>query len=392
MLAALLTAPGRIEIRAVPAPEPGAGEVLLRPAAVGLCGTDFHIHAGEANYHADAAGRPVPLERSPQILGHEITAIVDRLGPGACGSLRAGDRVLVDQGRSCSSRGAARFCEYCETGDLHQCEQYAEHGITGLPGALAERMAVPAVNCIRIEGEIPLEQAVLAEPLACVLHNLEAMSRARTRYAVGGVGGGRRAETIWIAGAGPAGLLFIQALRNVMRFDGFLITTDPDPAKRARALAAGASAALDPAADLPAIAAALTRGKLAEILIDACGAGSLFTLAPGLLRKQGTFLLYGHGHGGTGLEALNTLQFRETAFVTACGASGGHDADGRPAVYRRALELLQSRRIEVSDIITHRAMGLEEVPAAFSGTHRESGYVKAVVHLEPHRQATGEVR
>lgn len=391
MLAALLTAPRRIEIRAVPVPEPAVGEVLVRPAVVGLCGTDFHIYSGEANYHADASGRPVPLQHSPQILGHEITAIVERLGPGADESLQPGDRVLVDQGRSCSSRGAERFCEYCETGDLHQCEKYAEHGITGLPGALAERLAVPAVNCIRIEGGIPLEQAVLAEPLACVLHNLEAMSRAKTRYSIGGAGR-NRVETIWIAGAGPAGLLFIQALRNVMRFDGFLIATDPDPSKRTRALAAGASVALDPAADLPAIAAALTRGRLAEVLIDACGAGTLFAQAPGLLRKQGTFLLYGHGHGGTSLEVLNTLQFRETAFVTACGASGGHDADGRPAVYRRALDLLQSRRIDVSSMITHQTVGLAEVPAAFSGTHRDPGYVKAVVHVQPRHLAREEAR
>jgi len=177
-----------------------------------------------------------------------------------------------------------------------------------------------------------------------------------------------------------------------MGFDGFLIITDPDPSKRTRALAAGASVALDPAADLPAIAAALTRGRLAEVLIDACGAGTLFAQAPGLLRKQGTFLLYGHGHGGTSLEVLNTLQFRETAFVTACGASGGHDADGRPAVYRRALDLLQSRRIDVSSMITHQTVGLAEVPAAFSGTHRDPGYVKAVVHVQPRHLAREEAR
>ena len=61
MRAAVLADVGRLEIRDVPAVPPGPGEVLLRVAAVGLCGTDFHIYGGHGNYHTDDAGRPIPL-------------------------------------------------------------------------------------------------------------------------------------------------------------------------------------------------------------------------------------------------------------------------------------------------------------------------------------------
>ena len=145
MNAAVLEAPGRIEVREVARPEwPGPREVLVRVAAVGLCGTDFHIAAGHANYHRDARGRPIPLDEAPQILGHEIAGVVETVGasvPG--GDLAPGDRVVIDQGRSCVSEGRTPLCEYCASGDSHQCEFYREHGITGLPGGLAEYVTIP---------------------------------------------------------------------------------------------------------------------------------------------------------------------------------------------------------------------------------------------------------
>src|SRR5207302_1333529 len=153
---------GRLAVREVPTPRPGPHEVLLRVAAVGLCGTDWHIFAGHGNYHRDERGRPIPLAREPQILGHEIAGIVEATGADVH-DLRPGDRVVVDQGRSCVSEGRSPACEYCASGDSHQCEQYQEHGITGLPGGLAEYLAIPAVNAARIEAEPNAAKPALAE-------------------------------------------------------------------------------------------------------------------------------------------------------------------------------------------------------------------------------------
>ena len=95
MRAAVLVAPGRMEIRDVPVADPSPTEVLLRVAACGLCGTDFHIFSGHGNYHTDATGRIVPLEESPQILGHEFVGVVEEAGKRV-GDLHPGDLVVGD--------------------------------------------------------------------------------------------------------------------------------------------------------------------------------------------------------------------------------------------------------------------------------------------------------
>ena len=111
MRAAVLADVGRIEIRDdVPVAAPLADEVLLRVAAVGLCGTDFHIFNGHGNYHTDDCGRPIPLARQPQILGHEFVGIVQETGRNVS-DLVPGDRVVVDQGRNCVSAARLPLCE-----------------------------------------------------------------------------------------------------------------------------------------------------------------------------------------------------------------------------------------------------------------------------------------
>ncbi len=110
MRAALLVGVGRIEVREVVCPPPRPREVLVRVSAVGLCGTDLHIFAGHANYNRDGHGRPISLADEPQILGHEIAGVVEAVG-AEVDDLRPGDRVVVDQGRSCVSEARSPLCE-----------------------------------------------------------------------------------------------------------------------------------------------------------------------------------------------------------------------------------------------------------------------------------------
>jgi threonine dehydrogenase-like Zn-dependent dehydrogenase len=379
MRAAVLAAPGHMRIANVPVVEPGAGEVLLRVGAVGLCGTDFHIYSGHGNYHSDETGRLVPLEESPQILGHEFVGVVERVG-SMVGDLRPGDAVIVDQGRNCVSEGRP-LCEYCSTGDSHQCAQYGEHGITGLPGALAEFITVPAANAIRIE-RIPLTRAALTEPLACIVHSCDLAEKAAARYQLRHPAAAHTVRTILIFGGGPAGLLFTQYFRNALGFDGQIVVSEPNAMKRQLALQYGATAAVDPlTTNLAEAVSELTSGRRAEYAIDASGAGVVFEVIPSVLRKQGTFLLYGHGHAGVDLSVLNNVQFLEPTLVSPIGASGGFEPDGRPTTYRRALGLIETGRIDVESFVTHRYHSLDEVPAAFAGAHQAADYVKGIVEL-----------
>jgi L-iditol 2-dehydrogenase len=373
MKASVLCDVHRLEVRDIPRPVISPYEVLIRVAAVGLCGTDVHIFAGHANYNTNEYGQPIPLALQPQILGHEITGVVEQVG-SAVSDLREGDRVVIDQGLNCVSRRREVLCEYCRTDNSHQCEFYREHGITGLPGGLAEFIAVPAVNAIKINAPLKASTAALVEPLGCIIHSSDMVAKARARE--------RRVRSVLICGAGPAGLLFTQYLRNVLLYEGLLFVSDPNQRKRRLAKQLGADEAIDPAgADLVELVHEHTGGKGVEYLIEASGSGDVFRSMPGLICKQATVLLYGHGHAGTDLSVLSSILFKEPVLVSSVGASGGFESDGRPAVYTRALNLIEQKRIDIAPLITHRYTSFAEVEKALSTDIHTDDYVKGVVIL-----------
>lgn len=379
MRASVLSRVRHLEVRDVPFPRVAPHEVLIRVSAVGLCGTDAHIFAGHANYNTDEYGQPIPFEIQPQILGHEISGYVEEAGSDVA-DLKSGDRVVVDQGLNCVSLQRSSQCEYCRTGDSHQCEFYAEHGITGLPGGLAEFIVVPAVNAIPIRSELNMTEAALAEPLGCIIHSTDAATRANARYHLNGRA--PRVRSVLICGAGPAGLMFAQYVRRVLGYDGLLLVSEPNEEKRALALGHGADHAIDPG-ERDAVDAVqdYTGGKGVDFLIEASGAGQVLAFIPGLIKKQATVLLYGHGHAGVDLSVLNNLMFREPVLITPVGASGGFDQDGRPSVYRRSLNLIEQRQIEVASLITHRYNSLDAVQGALIKDIYAPGYIKGVVIL-----------
>jgi L-iditol 2-dehydrogenase len=186
---------------------------------------------------------------------------------------------------------------------------------------------------------------------------------------------------VLIFGGGPAGLLFTQYLRMGLGFDGQIVVSEPNALKRGFAERFGATVVDPSVVDLREAVAEISGGRRAEYAIDACGAGAVFAQLPSVLRKQGTFLLYGHGHAGVDLSVLNNVQFLEPSLLSPVGASGGFEPDGRPTTYRRALGLIETGRIDVESFVTHRYHSLDDVPAAFSGAHEAPDYIKGVVEL-----------
>jgi L-iditol 2-dehydrogenase len=381
MKAAVLVDVGRLEVRDVPRPQISPYDILVRVAAVGICGTDTHIFAGHANYNTDERGQPIPFDVQPQILGHEINGYVVEKG-SEVRDLEIGDHVVIDQGLNCVSQRRQPVCEYCRTGDSHQCEFYGEHGITGLPGGLAEFIAIPAVNAIVVRSGLDPAEAALVEPLGCIIHSSNAVEAAHTRYALKANSTDARVRTVLICGAGTAGLLFTQYLRRVVGYDGLLLVSAPSEWKRKFAKDFGADDVLDARdPDLAKVVSDKTGGRGVEYLIEASGAGSVVASMPGLIRKQATVMLYGHGHAGVELSVLNNVMFREPTLVTPVGASGGFRSDGRPSIYEQALGLIEEKKIDVASIITHRYTSLEAVQGALENDMRTPHYLKGVVML-----------
>src|SRR4030095_10792892 len=119
MRACVLTECPTLAVREVPRPEVGPHDVLVRVSSVGLCATDFHIFEGHANYNTDGHGRPIPLADHPQILGHEISGVIEERAPEVR-HIQGGERVSPDQVLNGRSARRAPVCEYCASGDSHQ--------------------------------------------------------------------------------------------------------------------------------------------------------------------------------------------------------------------------------------------------------------------------------
>jgi L-iditol 2-dehydrogenase len=381
MKAALLRDVQRLVVESVPDPEVPAHEALIGIRAVGVCGTDLHIYQGHGNWAFDAQGRAIPLAEKPQILGHEFSGEVLEVGREVK-DLSPGDRVLCDQGRNCVSQGRWPRCEYCLSGDSHQCKYYGEHGITGLQGAMAEYIAIPAVNCVKVTEGMSFELGALVEPLGCIIHSSDRVDRAHARYSFAGA---EPIRNILIFGAGPAGLLFLQYLRNVKHFAGLILVADLRE-RNLRLVETFGGTPVNVACDnLLAAVTDYTKGERAHYVIDACGSADVFRQIPGVLRKQGTVLIYGGGHKGHDFSILDPILFLEPTLVASVGASGGFDSDGRPTTYRRALELVSSGKVKVLPFVTHRYDGLEEIHQAFEQDFQRENYIKGVLDLSRQR-------
>jgi L-iditol 2-dehydrogenase len=377
MKAAVLEDVQKMVVEQVPDPKLAPNEVLLGVRAVGVCGTDLHLFQGHGNYNTDASGRMIPLTEQPQILGHEFAGVVLEAGKDVK-DLAPGDRVLCDQGRNCHSQNRRPLCPYCASGDSHQCAFYQEHGITGLPGALAEYIAIPAVNCLRLPDDMPVELGALVEPLGCVLHSSTRMESTAARY---GFDGAERIGNILIFGSGPAGLLFLQYLRNVRQFDGRIIISDLRDKNLKLAEQFGATPVNASREDTVEAVRELTHGEGVHYAIEACGSAAVFEQIPKVLRKQGTLLIYGAGHKGKDLSLLDRLYFAEPTLVISVGASGGFEPDRRPSTYRRALNYASSGKVKILPFVTHRYRALEEIHTAFEEDFERQDYIKGLLSV-----------
>jgi 2-desacetyl-2-hydroxyethyl bacteriochlorophyllide A dehydrogenase len=184
MRALLLTGPRAAQVVETDEPEAGAGEVLIAPQYVGICGTDLELYDGSMPYFAQGFAR-FPLQP-----GHEVAGVVVGSAPG----LPAGTRVLVDPVVGCG------VCAACATGVETRCSARRELGIrNGMPGGMSEVVAVPARKLFVVPESVTLREAIFAEPAVAVLH-------AANR--LGDVAGRRTL----VVGAGTLGLIGAQLL------------------------------------------------------------------------------------------------------------------------------------------------------------------------------------
>jgi 2-desacetyl-2-hydroxyethyl bacteriochlorophyllide A dehydrogenase len=323
MQAAVLTAPKRFEIRAVPVPSIGPDDVLVRVTRTGICGTDIHIFNG--HYAAD---------RLPLVPGHEFCGTIAECGANVR-RLAAGTRVVVDINIGCGT------CFWCRRNEVLNCAEVTQVGITR-DGAFAEFVAVPARLAIPVEADIADEVVVLTEPVACVVR---AARKAKAAFG----------QSVVIFGAGPIGNLHVQMMRLVGAAP--IIVADLSAERCRMALAAGADAAVSDPAELGETVLRMTGGRGADLVIESVGNKKLYEQAFGLARRGGHVAFFGITPPGetVPIDILRTVL--EEASLKGSVAGMGEDMHD-------ALTLLSHGRFHTEDF-TKASYPLEKIQEAF---------------------------
>ncbi len=302
MKAAVLRGPRDLRVEPSKAPEAGPGEVLVRVDLAGLCGTDYSIWTG---------ARAVAYPR---------------------GSVRPGDRVVVEPNYSCGR------CPLCREGNRNLCFQRTTIGID-VDGAFAELARVPERCCWAVPAKVADDDALLAEPLAVV-------TRAVKR------GAPRAGETAAVVGAGTLGLLALQVLTAA----GARVLVVSRTSRRfamAKALGAADTHAVS-AGSLDGAAQQFSGREGVDLVIETAGSAMAVQHALSLVRPGGRVVLTGLPHEPTPVAFFSVVR-RE---VTITGSMIYQDEFGE------ALRLLESRAVRGQPLVTHR-FDLDAIGEAF---------------------------
>jgi len=256
-----------LRVQDVTEPSPGPGQVKLRNAFSGICGSDLHMYFAPESTGLDFS-RPHPLTGSelPQILGHEFSGTVVELGEGVS-TVSVGDRVAVYPIYACGT------CAACRRGAQNACRTIGFHGLSSHGGGMAEFTTVDAAKLHVLPENVSLELGALVEPMAVAWHAVE-----RSRVAAG--------QTALIVGAGPIGI----GLWFALRAHGVetIVVSEPSAGRRAAIEKVGATHAVDPTAqDLAAAVSSATGGDGVDVAFDAAGVGPALSSALASLAPHG---------------------------------------------------------------------------------------------------------
>ena len=308
MRALVIEKPGEYSVQTIPDPTPGAGEVIIEVAAVGICGTDIHIVEGEFP--------PTPY---PIVPGHEFCGqIVD--GP------RSGEKVAVDPSLFCGA------CHYCRIGRGNLCERWGAIGDT-VNGAMAEYVAVPEANCFSLPDDLPASHGALVEPLSCAVHGFDGLPRILGSHYL-------------IYGAGTMGLMMLQLAVAAGAASVSVVDLNTDRLQVARTLGADAVATN---------ADEFARPHGWEVVIDCTGA--IPAIEDGLtrVRRGGTYQQFGVAPGDA-TAAVSPFRIYNDE-ITIVGLMAVVHSFGR------AVRLVRKGAVDADTMVTH-TFGLDQFSEA----------------------------
>lgn len=322
MLAAIFEGEGKLAIREVPVPQlKSRQDVLVKIEACGICGTDIRF----------LAVPPIAHAKQGVVLGHEYIGEVVDAGEDVR-QLRPGDRVAVIPDLPCG------YCRFCAEGRPNLCDNMISLG-GDQDGGFAHYALAPAKALYKISSDLPAEQGALIELLSCVLGGVQKAALLP-------------GEDVVVIGAGPAGLVYMKVLQAAGA--GQVIMVEISHWRIGFAQAHGADLVINPRKEdlVPAVQAVTDGG--AHVVVDAVG--SQVTAAIAVARKGARIIVFGEDHMAECTIRPSQLQGRELRLL---GSFIGLQ------VFPKAVKILESGAVGLSDLITHR-LSLEELPAGIA--------------------------
>jgi L-iditol 2-dehydrogenase len=343
MKALLLSQYNQLDITDLPAPVPGAEEILVRVAACGICGSDVHGYDG-------TSGRRIP----PLVMGHEAAGVVAAAGPGVS-KFKPGDRVTFDSTVYCGQ------CEFCSKGEINLCNNRQVIGVScgdyRRAGAFAEYVVVPQRIVYHLPDALAFQEAAMLEAVSVALHGV------RVSEMKGG-------ETVLVIGAGMIGLLTLQAARAAGASRVLVADIDQSRLKRAEEVGADETLLLSGSGLVQEILRR-TGGRGVDLVLEAVGREETISASIASVRKGGTVTLIGNISPEVKIP-LQVVVSRQIRLQGSCASSGE---------YPQAMELLANGQIQVKQLITAVAP-LKDGPQWFARLHAGEPNLMKIV-LDP---------
>ncbi|MBI1170147.1 alcohol dehydrogenase catalytic domain-containing protein [bacterium] len=329
-----------LRIEDQPVEQPGPGQVQIRLAVGGICGSDLHYY----NHGGFGAVRL----REPMVLGHEVSGHVTALGAGVSG-LQVGQLVAISPSRPCHD------CKYCREAMFNQCLNMRFYGsampFPHIQGAFREVLVADASQCAIAEGLTPGE-AAMAEPLAVCLH--------ATRRA-----GPLLGKSVLVTGCGPIGVLCILAARRAGA--DFIVATDLGDFTLGMARKAGADLTINMATHADLLAGYGRDKGTFDVLFECSGAASALIGAIPVMRPGGTILQL--GLGGDMTLPVQAITAKE---LSLRGSFRFHEE------FHTGISLMRKGLIDVKPFIT-QTFALDQAVAAFETASDRSRAMKAQI-------------
>ena len=331
MRAAVLQGPHQpLRYTTVADPAPAEGELIVKVARCGICGSDLHI-----------ANDPAFGFEAGYILGHEFAGEVLALGRGTRG-LSIGDLVSVIPLQSCG------HCAACVAGEVAWCEHFCLQG-----GGYAEYAVTRPNQCIKLPQALSLADGAIIEPLAVALHGVH-------------MSGLKPGETVLILGAGPIGLAVAFWARRAGA--ARVVMQDIASYQRERAITMGVQEfVVEP--DDPVGSADRALGGKADIVFECVGIPGLIEQAVKQVRKRGTILLLGLCTRPDSFNSFAMLS-KEVRLITSAFFTRGE--------YVEALRVLEGGAVEPRALVTG-TISLAEAPEVFESLRRRTEHCKVLI-------------